>query len=100
MFTEQMATCTGYWPDWGPSLEDPDWPQPTGPASMFMLNKGSTNCMFSGGNTQYVGVSPHIGGINVSLADGSVRFVSTNVTPTTWWYAMTPSGGETLDSSW
>src|SRR5262249_23027147 len=34
-FTEQAAQNTGFWPDWGPSLADANWPQPTGPAALF-----------------------------------------------------------------
>jgi prepilin-type N-terminal cleavage/methylation domain-containing protein/prepilin-type processing-associated H-X9-DG protein len=45
-------------------------------------------------------VSPHTGGINVGLADGSVRFVSGNISGTTWFAACTPSGGETLGNDW
>jgi len=42
----------------------------------------------------------HTGGINVGLGDGSVRFVRQGVTPTTWWWALTPSGGEVLSNDW
>jgi prepilin-type processing-associated H-X9-DG protein len=45
-------------------------------------------------------VSPHTGGINVGLGDGSVRFLNSGVSQTTWFYATTPSGGETLGSDW
>jgi prepilin-type processing-associated H-X9-DG protein len=45
-------------------------------------------------------VSPHTGGINVGLGDGSVRFVGQGVSGTTWFYATTPSGGEVLGTDW
>jgi prepilin-type N-terminal cleavage/methylation domain-containing protein len=45
-------------------------------------------------------VSPHTAGINVGLGDGSVRFVAQGVSPTTWFYATTPAGGEVLGSDW
>jgi prepilin-type processing-associated H-X9-DG protein len=45
-------------------------------------------------------VSPHTGGINVGMGDGSVRFVAQGVSPTTWWYACTPQGGEVLGPDW
>jgi prepilin-type N-terminal cleavage/methylation domain-containing protein len=99
MFTDQMAACTGFWPDWGPSIVDASWPQPTGPASMFKVQILGTSCPFSSGS-QYVAVSPHKVGINVGLADGSVRFVSQGVNPNTWWAAMTIQGGEVLPSDW
>ena len=101
MFTEQMAACTGFWPDWGPSIADASWPQPTGPAAIFLVRPQPANsCPFSGGASQYRAVSPHTAGINVGLGDGSVRFVNQGVSPNTWWSALTPAGGEVLGSDW
>jgi prepilin-type N-terminal cleavage/methylation domain-containing protein/prepilin-type processing-associated H-X9-DG protein len=45
-------------------------------------------------------VSPHSAGINVSMGDGSVRFVSGAVSPATWFAACTPKGGEVLPADW
>jgi len=42
----------------------------------------------------------HTGGLNVGLGDGSVRFVSSAISGTTWFQASTPQGGETLGSDW
>jgi prepilin-type processing-associated H-X9-DG protein len=44
--------------------------------------------------------SPHTGGMNVLLADGSVRFLAQGLSASTWWAACTPSGGEVLGSDW
>jgi prepilin-type processing-associated H-X9-DG protein len=44
--------------------------------------------------------SNHTGGMNTALWDGSVRFLSANIDPNTWWAACTPAGGETLGSNW
>jgi prepilin-type N-terminal cleavage/methylation domain-containing protein/prepilin-type processing-associated H-X9-DG protein len=44
--------------------------------------------------------TPHTGGINVALADGSVRNVSKKVSGQTFWYACTPAGGEVLGADW
>ena len=44
--------------------------------------------------------SRHIGGINVGLADGSVRYVKTSVDPATWQAAATRAGGEMIGSDW
>jgi prepilin-type N-terminal cleavage/methylation domain-containing protein len=98
MFTDQRGACTGFWPDWGPSIADGSWPQPTGPAAMFLLQPAPP-CPFSDGS-QYQAVSSHTAGINVSLGDGSVRFVSQGISPNTWWYALTPAGGEVLGNDW
>src|SRR5262249_6705102 len=40
--------------------------------------------------------SYHTGGVNVGMIDGSVRFVSNSVTPTTWYALFTINGGEVL----
>jgi prepilin-type processing-associated H-X9-DG protein len=42
--------------------------------------------------------SPHGFGINVAMADGSVRAVSKNISRSTWYAAHTPAGGEKLGS--
>jgi prepilin-type N-terminal cleavage/methylation domain-containing protein/prepilin-type processing-associated H-X9-DG protein len=44
--------------------------------------------------------SPHGAGINVGLADGSVRFVAASITGTTWWAAVTPANGDLLGTDW
>jgi prepilin-type N-terminal cleavage/methylation domain-containing protein len=44
--------------------------------------------------------SPHATLMNVALADGSVRSLSQAISGTTWWYAVTPNGGETLGNDW
>jgi hypothetical protein len=38
--------------------------------------------------------------MQVGMADGSVRGVSSGVSGATWWAAMTPNGGETLGPDW
>jgi prepilin-type processing-associated H-X9-DG protein len=45
-------------------------------------------------------VSPHSAGINVSMGDGSVRFVSGGVSGTTFFAACTPNKGEVLPVDW
>jgi prepilin-type N-terminal cleavage/methylation domain-containing protein/prepilin-type processing-associated H-X9-DG protein len=59
-------------------------------------------CVVNCTNTQWVGniYSFHPGGANVSLCDGSVRFVSQNLTPTTAKAIVTPDGGEVLGTDW
>jgi prepilin-type N-terminal cleavage/methylation domain-containing protein/prepilin-type processing-associated H-X9-DG protein len=44
--------------------------------------------------------SPHAGGINALLGDGSVKFVASGVSVSTWWAALTPSHGEIVGSDW
>jgi prepilin-type N-terminal cleavage/methylation domain-containing protein/prepilin-type processing-associated H-X9-DG protein len=45
----------------------------------------------------YLAQSAHTGGINVCLADGSVRCVTANVTPATWKAALTANSGTPAD---
>jgi prepilin-type N-terminal cleavage/methylation domain-containing protein len=40
--------------------------------------------------------SYHPQGLNVGLADGSVRFVTQSIDVANWWAALTPAGGETI----
>ena len=70
-----------------------------GPNSMFLLQPKT----FIGTGTaclkEYAS-SPHTAGMNVSLADGSVRFLSASISGNTWSAALTPSGGDMLGSDW
>jgi prepilin-type N-terminal cleavage/methylation domain-containing protein/prepilin-type processing-associated H-X9-DG protein len=45
-------------------------------------------------------VTPHTGGINVAMGDGSVHMAAQGVSSTTWFAACTPQGGEVLGSDW
>jgi prepilin-type N-terminal cleavage/methylation domain-containing protein/prepilin-type processing-associated H-X9-DG protein len=103
-YTDKLARCSygnytyNYWPDWGPIISSSQEGDPTGPASIFQVQPpapgGVGNC--DGGRAS----SWHTGGINVSMGDGSVRFVSAGLSATTWWSALTPSGGEVLGNDW
>lgn len=44
--------------------------------------------------------TPFSAGLLVGLADGSVRTLSPNVSPGTFWAAVTPAGGEVLGNDW
>jgi prepilin-type N-terminal cleavage/methylation domain-containing protein len=46
------------------------------------------------------GVSPHTGGIQVGLGDGSVRFVAQGVSSATWGAALTPNAGDVQGNDW
>jgi prepilin-type N-terminal cleavage/methylation domain-containing protein/prepilin-type processing-associated H-X9-DG protein len=91
------APTGGYnvWPDWGPALYDPALGQPQGPvATMFLVLPNPKTCNWE------VAESYHTGGINVGMGDGSVRLVAQGLSPITWWYALTPIGGEVLGPDW
>jgi prepilin-type N-terminal cleavage/methylation domain-containing protein/prepilin-type processing-associated H-X9-DG protein len=48
----------------------------------------------------YAARSRHLGGVNVAMCDGSVRFVANSVSLSTWKAASTAIGGDTLGSDW
>jgi prepilin-type N-terminal cleavage/methylation domain-containing protein/prepilin-type processing-associated H-X9-DG protein len=45
-------------------------------------------------------VSPHSGGINAGLGDGSVKFIAQGISGITWLAACTPNNGEVLGADW
>src|SRR5262249_40950839 len=48
----------------------------------------------------YRAQSPHPGGINAGLVDGSVRFVSGDVKEATWLWAMQPKSSDQPPEDW
>jgi len=60
----------------------------TGVGSKFMDKPVTAGCGFAS--------SPHSGHLNAAFADGSVRKVSTDVDPATWWALCTPAGRDTI----
>jgi prepilin-type N-terminal cleavage/methylation domain-containing protein/prepilin-type processing-associated H-X9-DG protein len=65
-----------------------------GPQSIFQVQPATGDCDPSRCSTA------HNGGMQVVLADGSVRLLSPAISSTTWWAACTPAGGETLGPDW
>ena len=70
--------------------------QVAGPASLFQTqpNPWDSAC------DPRLAQTPHPGGMQVCLADGSVRGISPGISGTTWWAACTPAGNETLGNDW
>jgi prepilin-type N-terminal cleavage/methylation domain-containing protein len=104
---EKMAQSLGgvyqdnYWPDWGPIFASSDVGDPTGPGATPQITRttnqnGQPQAIADGGRAS----SLHSTGINVGLADGSVRYVSNSVSGNTWWAAITPSNGDILGTDW
>jgi prepilin-type N-terminal cleavage/methylation domain-containing protein/prepilin-type processing-associated H-X9-DG protein len=84
----RSATCT-----------NTSWKDPAGPGyvqcNLFQVQPNwQTACDPSRGQ------SPHTGGINVGLGDGSVRFVGAGITAGTWAAACDPRDGVPLGSDW
>jgi prepilin-type N-terminal cleavage/methylation domain-containing protein len=95
------------WADWGPSMYSPEGQNTAGPVQPPFLsqppqcsgvyNYGWPNTSCGDGNRAN---SPHTGGLQVGLGDGSVRTVTTGVSAITFYWALTPAGGEVLGSDW
>ncbi len=71
-------------------------PNAIGPGSIFQVQPTP----FLGNCDPTRASTPHAGGIQVGLADGSVRTLAPSMSPDTWWHAVTPWGGEPPDSDW
>jgi prepilin-type N-terminal cleavage/methylation domain-containing protein len=89
-----------YWPDWGPAIASQEGNEGVGPTNAYPMWQPVLGC--NGGGCGYGdrANSPHTAGINAALGDGSVRFVTQGISPTTWWYALTPASGEVLPNDW
>jgi prepilin-type processing-associated H-X9-DG protein len=70
--------------------------QATGPGSKWQQNPNpwQTAC-----DARYAS-SNHVGGMNVLLGDGSVRFLTSGMSGNTWWNAVVPDDGVPLGSDW
>jgi prepilin-type N-terminal cleavage/methylation domain-containing protein/prepilin-type processing-associated H-X9-DG protein len=67
-----------------------------GPQSRFLVQPQP----FLGGCDPTLASTPHAAGMNVALADGSVRLLSPAISGATWWAACTPAGEEVLGADW
>jgi prepilin-type N-terminal cleavage/methylation domain-containing protein/prepilin-type processing-associated H-X9-DG protein len=57
-------------------------------------SNSSSGCMSNLSNSD----SWHPGGVNVTMADGSVRFIKDSVNPKTWWSLGTRANGEVISA--
>jgi prepilin-type processing-associated H-X9-DG protein len=67
-----------------------------GPGSRFQVapNPYETACDVTLAQTA------HGGGMQVGMADGSVRSVSGGIGGQTWWQVLTPNGGDVVNPEW
>jgi prepilin-type processing-associated H-X9-DG protein len=67
-----------------------------------VMTPNTQGCWYgSGANTDHtlVGASSnHSGGVNVTMLDGSVRFIKSSVSNNTWWGIATKAGGEIISA--
>jgi len=106
-----VTPSTGFLPDTSPVYPIiclPFWDMPPSPLAPIMKSIGPGSKPqfqpqpFTGPNSQCdprLASTGHIA-MQVGMADGSVRSVSSGVSGNTWWAAITPGGGETLGSDW
>jgi prepilin-type N-terminal cleavage/methylation domain-containing protein len=87
----QWIPVINYWPAGASGVV-------TGPGTKFQANP-TWNSRTSTCDYRFAS-SPRAAGILVCMGDGSCRLVSSGVSGTTWWAAMTPNGGEVLGSDW
>jgi prepilin-type processing-associated H-X9-DG protein len=57
-------------------------------------------CVWTGQYMFVLARSYHTGGVNVTLADGSARFITRNITPATYKALGSRNGGEPLSANW
>jgi len=72
-----------------------------GPPNTITCDTTPTNAVgggTAGGQATVPPTSNHPGGVNVCMADGSVRFVKDTVSLATWWALGTRAGGEVISS--
>jgi prepilin-type N-terminal cleavage/methylation domain-containing protein len=92
---------------WWPVVMSPDYtqakynPNSVGPNAGALFQIQPNPFTGTGAACDWTRAStPHDGGIQTGLADGSVRAVTSGISPATWFAAFTPSGGEVMPSDW
>jgi prepilin-type N-terminal cleavage/methylation domain-containing protein len=101
VFGERFTVCEGIAIGWqmGMCGNPPTWPYYYVPADYLSLplpQMGPNVSACDPGQLQ----SPYTAGIMVGLGDGSVRLVSSGISPYSWNLALNPNDGMTFDSSW
>jgi prepilin-type processing-associated H-X9-DG protein len=75
------------------TLMTPNAKSPDVMAGNFCTNRADMPCT-TGANRNKAARSRHPGGVNISLCDGSVRFITNNVSLATWQALGSMNGGE------
>jgi prepilin-type processing-associated H-X9-DG protein len=68
-----------------------------------VMTPNTKSCYFSNSassptTTMVSASSLHPGGVNVTLLDGSVRFIKSSINQQTWWALATRAGGEVISA--
>jgi prepilin-type N-terminal cleavage/methylation domain-containing protein len=111
MFAERYGVCGYYmnnpgypagsggsvWNWWGADSAQPAFAlYSIGPGSLFQSqpNPYQTNC------DVFRASSGHSSGMQVALCDGTVRFISSSISGTTWWAVCTPAANDIPGNDW
>jgi prepilin-type processing-associated H-X9-DG protein len=111
LYAEKYARCTSpAWPEggsfWAYAETAPvaqplhagfalSWtPYSVGPDSRFQDRPRPDDC------DPTLTATAHRGGMNVCLADGSVRVLAPSISGSTWWALCTPSSGDRPGDDW
>jgi prepilin-type processing-associated H-X9-DG protein len=70
------------------------------PASSADPQYDPTNPCVKGGNQYSSARSRHTGGVNVTLCDGSVRFISNSIDLGSWQALASQNGGEVINANY
>jgi hypothetical protein len=70
--------------------------KPADTTGTFLLHPAAGQCV----PTPLMGHAFYTSGIDVALADGSVRTVTAQISPRTWNAAMQPNDGQVLGNDW
>jgi prepilin-type N-terminal cleavage/methylation domain-containing protein/prepilin-type processing-associated H-X9-DG protein len=91
------------WADWGPTSYSVE-------GGMASCGIGNSMFMYQpvlgcGGISGGCGLGDrantnHTGGINCGMGDGHVTFIPQGISPTTWWFALTPNQNDVLGADW
>jgi prepilin-type processing-associated H-X9-DG protein len=68
------------------------------PNTLACADPGETNTTYGGYGGSVAPNSNHPGGVNLAMADGSVKFIKNSIGLTTWWAIGTRNGGEVVSA--
>jgi prepilin-type N-terminal cleavage/methylation domain-containing protein/prepilin-type processing-associated H-X9-DG protein len=85
-------------PGWRPSSSS-TVSDAVGPQSKFVVQPPGPWILDRTCNMR-IAQSPHVGGMNVGMGDGSVRFLSASIDANVWWALCTANGGEVIPGNY
>jgi len=94
---EKYCRCNGQGAVWGISWVGDGWTPMFAGYNQGRWQQNPSPPISSACDPTYI-QSSHTGGMNACLADGSVRFLNSGMSQTTWWAACTPAGGDLAGS--